>query len=150
MKLRGEFIRGDGLVIPNNVTLAGKQMMLAAALRNIVPTFFIGLVDAEPAAAIDLAGKEPSPAGGYARKPVSRDKIGWPGDGVLNGQPWVESDWLEWAAVGVKYDKIVRRLALMSDAGLVYALSAAMPEDLEITPTLEVQYRRFKYRIYGA
>jgi len=150
MKLRGEFIRGDGLVIPNNVSLAGKQMMLTAALRNTVPAFSVGLVDAEPAAVVDLAGKEPSAAGGYARKPLTRDVAGWPGMGVLNGQPWLESDWLEWAAVGVKFDKIVRRLALIGAGDVVYALSGAMPEDLEITPTLEAQYRRFKYRIYGA
>jgi hypothetical protein len=88
---RGEFRFANGLVIPNNVTDVGAGLLLAAALRNTVIEFWIGLcsgVFAQDLQIEDLV--EPTIAtNGYARKAVARDIVGWPGDGVVNGISYV-------------------------------------------------------------
>jgi hypothetical protein len=152
--LRGEFIRADGLVIPNNITLFGARTVLAAALCNIDTEFFVGLVDAMPDPELLMEDcVEPNFAFGYARQEIQRSSVGWPSEGTLNGEPWFESGWLEWAAVGGNFDKPVRRLMLTTESvsreGPVFALSSAMPGDLTITPDTIQADRRFKYRIYG-
>ena len=158
--LRGEFVRGDGLVIPNNITLYGARTILAAALRNEAPTFFVGLVDAAPDPELLISQVvEPSMANGYARKGITRDAAGWPIEGNLNGEPYFESDWMIWAAAGGNFDKPIRRMMLVqkatnvngdaTDANLrVIALSSALPADLTITPTTLEANRKFKYRVY--
>jgi hypothetical protein len=162
MKFRGEFIRSDGLVIPNNVTVFGRATLLAAALRNTVPTFYVGLVDASPDPELLIADCVEPAIGthGYARIQITRDDAGWPGSGTLNGQPYLESDWMIWEATGGAFDQAVQRLMLVSnatniamdvsDANLkVIALSAAMPLLLTVdVATLEAD-RKFKYRLYA-
>lgn len=162
MKLRGEFIRSDGLVIPNNVTVFGRATLLAAALRNTVPTFWVGLVDASPDPELLIADcVEPTiGAHGYARIQITRDNAGWPGSGTLNNQPYLESDWMIWAAAGGAFDQSVQRLMLVSnqtnvamdvtDKNLkVLALSAAMPQLLTVDEATLEANRKFKYRLYA-
>lgn len=145
---RGEFIRGDGLVIPNNVTKVGARTLLAAALRNTVPVFTVGLVNAQPDPDLTLSDMvEPSVAGGYARKPVTRDEAGWPVMGELNGEPYFETAPLVWEATAA-YSESVRRLALFNGND-VLALSGAMPNDLLIDENTNLPNRTFKYRLYA-
>lgn len=158
--MRGEFIRADGLVIPNNITLYGARTILAAALRNEVPTFYVGLVDAAPDPALLISQvSEPTFTAGYARQPVTRDNAGWPVEGTLNGEPYFESQWLTWASDD-KFSVAVRRLMLvqnatniagdLSDRNLkVLALSTPMPADLLITKDTIEANRKFKYRVYA-
>ena len=146
--MRGEFIRGDGLVIPNNITKEGARILLAAAIRNDVPIFSVALVDGQPDPLLTLDKLvEPSDVGGYARKPVTRDAAGWPGQGELNGESYYETASLVWEATA-PYSESVRRLALLSGE-VVVALSSAMPSDLLITPETSLPNRSFKYRIYA-
>jgi hypothetical protein len=172
--MRGEFIRGDGLVIPNNITNYGARTILAAAVRNEVPTFYVGLVDAQPDPDLLISKVvEPAFVNGYARLPITRDNLGWPVEGTLNGETFFESEWLTWTASGVPADpvdplqdlkfpfsKAIRRLMLvqhatnvvddLSDANLkVLALSTSLPNALTInTDTVEAA-RKFKYRLYA-
>lgn len=146
----------------SNVTVFGRSVLLAAALRNTVPTFYVGLVDASPDPELLIADCiEPTiGAHGYQRIPITRDGAGWPGIGTLNGQPYLESDWLTWAATGQAFDQTVQRLMLCmhstnvdadeSDANRkVVALSAAMPLPLLVGLATPLADRKFKYRIYA-
>lgn len=156
MRFRGEFIRrSDGLVIPNNITTAGANMLLAAALRNTVPTFWVGLCSAvyQPDLQIEDVVEPTLATNGYTRFAVARDSTGWPSDGLVNGEVYFESLPLIWEAVGGPFDQPVTRMFLCgTDVGLtgdIWALSAALPEDLIVdTDTLEPD-RTFQYRIFG-
>jgi hypothetical protein len=88
MLLRGEFMRSDGPVIPNNVTTVGAQTILGAALRNTVPVLWVGLCSGGLCArSSDRRAAEPDYwTNGYARLPVTRDNVGWPTTGVVNGE----------------------------------------------------------------
>lgn len=152
--LRGEFIRADGLVIPNNITKYGASVLLAAAMRNTVPVFWVGLCDAVPSPDLQIEDlTEPTIAThGYARIQITRDAAGWPTVGETNGEPFIESGWLTWLAVGGAFDAEIRRMFICASqtatTGDVFALSAALPALVEIdTATVEAA-RRFKYRVY--
>jgi hypothetical protein len=116
--LRGEFRFDDGLVIPNNITIAGAQTILAAALRNTVPTFFVGLCSAVYAPDLDLEDiVEPAIAtNGYARLAVARDSVGWPSDGLVNGEVYFESLPLVWVAAGGPFSQPVTRMFICGSA----------------------------------
>lgn len=158
--VRGEFIRGDGLVIPNNVTIYGVRTLLAAALINEVPTFYVGLVEGEPDPALLIADcLEPTFTNGYARQQILRTDVGWPVEGTLNGQPYFESAFLTWTPSG-PFSLQIQRLMLVgnatnvdadtSDKNLkVLALSTAMPTAVILDADTPLEERRFKYRLYG-
>lgn len=155
MRYRGEFIRPNGLVIPNNITTVGVQAILGAALRNTVPTFWVGLCSGvyEPGLRIEDLQEPTIAVNGYARLAVTRDAIGWPSDGQVNGEVFFETLNLVWAAAGGPFDKSVTRMFICgTEAGVngdVYALSAALPDDLTIDVTTNVTDRTFKYRLYA-
>jgi len=146
----------------SNVTVFGRSTLLAAALRDTSTTFWVGLVDASPDPELLIADcVEPTiGVNGYERIQITRDGTGWPGSGTLNGQPYVESDWLIWEATGGAFDKTVQRLMLVvnetnvvddeSDENTkVLALSAAMPLALTVDEDTPEADRKFKFRIYG-
>ena len=153
--LRGEFIRGDGLRIPNNITQYGAGVLLKAAVRNEVPTFWMALVNcvASPTLALSELAEPTLGVNGYARKAVARSVLGWPIAGILNGENYAETDLLTWTGTGAGFDRAINRLALVSDsvsiAGPgVIALSGALPAALIISPTTQLADRQYKYRIY--
>lgn len=146
----------------SNATIFGRSVLLAAALRNTVPTFYVGLVDASPDPELLIADCiEPTiGVNGYQRIQITRNGAGWISSGILNNQPWLESDWLIWAAAGGPFDQSVQRMMLVmnatnvdadeSDANTkVIALSSAMPLALTVDPTTLEADRKFKYRIYA-
>lgn len=152
---RGEFHLANGLVIPNNITIFGAQSILAAFARNTVPTFFVGLCSAVYEPDLEIGDIEEPTIGvnGYARLPITRDAIGWPSDGLVNNEPYIESLTLVWAAVGGPFDKAVTRMFLTPEEsavnGDIFCLSGALPDEFTIdVDTLEVD-RSFKYRIFG-
>lgn len=152
--LRGEFRFQNGLIVPNNVTIAGAQMILAAALRNTVPVFHIGLCSAVYEPDLTLADiVEPTLAvNGYARLAVARDSVGWPSGGLVNNEPYLETLALVWEATGGEFDQPVTRMFLTPEPtateGVVYALSGALPEEFTIDEETAEVDRTFKYRIY--
>jgi hypothetical protein len=159
---RGVFTRGDGLTVPNNVTIFGVTSLLSLALRGsdttlVAPAgnFYVGLCSAVPDPILTLAGIVEPTIGinGYARKVVTRDTIGWPAAGSVNGEPFLETDWLEWEAVGGPFDQPIRRLFITAEAtevvGELIALSAPLPADIIITPDTAQELRRFKYALFA-
>jgi hypothetical protein len=155
MRLRGEFIRANGLVIPNNVTTAGAAALLGAALRNTVPTFWVGLCSAvyQPDLHIQDLVEPTLATNNYARLAVSRDNVGWPSDGVVNGEVYFESLPLVWSATAGPFDQPVTRMFIcQTENGLVgdvLALSAALPDDLLIDVDTAEADRTFKYRLFA-
>jgi len=155
MRLRGEFRRADGLVIPNNVTIVGARTILAAALRNTVPTFWVGLCSGvyTPDLQIEDLVEPTLATNGYARLAVARDATGWPSDGEVNGEVYFESLALVWQAIGGPFDQPITRMFLSQTqnglTGDVLALSAALPDDFIIEETTPEVDRTFKYRLFA-
>jgi hypothetical protein len=152
--LRGEFRFANGQVIPNNITTAGAHLLLAAALRNTVPTFWVGLCSAVYAPDLEVQDVvEPTIAtNGYARLAVARDSTGWPSDGEVNGEVYFESLPLVWQATGGPFDQPITRMFICgSEAGLtgdIFCLSGALPDDFTVDITTPEVDRTFNYRIY--
>lgn len=154
--LRGEFVRGDGLVIPNNITTYGVRMLFQWALVNSGYALHIGLANCNPDPNLTIeALNEPTRGlNGYNRQEVTRDAGGWPVQGLFNNEQYYETAVFTFEASGGNYDKPINRLALINsdiaDTGqLVFALSVPLPEEITITPTTDLESRSFKYRIYG-
>lgn len=153
--IRGEFKRADGLRIPNNVTQFGIETLLDLALRHQVATFHVGLCNAVYNPTLNIADIDEPTIGvnGYARKAVTQDIVGWPVDGLINGEVFYETAFLIWAAAGGDYDLAVTRMFIcLHDTSLVvpvFALSAPMPEELLIQPATPEANRKFKYQLYG-
>lgn len=155
MTAEGRFIRGDGLVLPNNVSLAGAQMILAAAMRNTAPAFWFGLVVGAPSASMILADMEEPTVGvgGYARIQATRDGTGWPGLGDVGGKKYIETDYLTWTATGSGFDKPIQRVAwfgtnAVAGGNQIMSLSAPLPEPKQILASTPLAKRQFKYRLY--
>lgn len=159
---RGEFTRGDGVRIPNNLTVFGIESLLHMALRGVDGTlvaaggnFFVGLCGGVPDASLTpVSLAEPSlGVGGYQRVAVTRNTVGWPTSGNVNGEPFLTTGWLEWAASGVPFDQPIQRLFICA-SGLatlapVIALSAPLPAPYVIGPSTPEAQRRFKYTLYA-
>lgn len=154
--LRGEFRFENGLILPNNVTTAGSAAILAAALRNDVIQFWVGLCSAvyEPDLQIEDLVEPTLATNGYARLAVARDSTadGWPTGGLVNGENFLESKALIWEAVGGPFDQPVTRMFICQTenglSGDVLALSAGLPDDLLIDEDTAEVDRTFKYRLY--
>jgi hypothetical protein len=97
---------GSMASIPNNVTTVGAQTILGAALRNTVPVLWVGLCSAvyAPDLRIEQLSEPAIGTNGYARLPVTRDNVGWPNTGVVNGEVYFETLELIWAAAGGAFD----------------------------------------------
>jgi len=153
--LRGEFIRGDGLIIPNNVTTYGVKSFFRWALRNEDYALHMGLANCAPNVLLQIeALNEPTiGVGGYARKPISRGSD-WQVFGTFNGEQYYETNLFVFDSIDDGYDKPINRLALINSLSevtgeQVVALSGPLPEELTIVPTTPEVERTFKYRIYG-
>lgn len=152
--LKGEFIRGDGLVIPNNITTYGATRILQAAMANIDLDFWVGLVVATPDPGLMIQDVDEPTLGfnGYFRQEITRSAIGWPTSSEVNGESYIESWWLTWTAVGGPFNEAINRMMLVTASGIlagdVIALSAALDEPYIIDPATPEELRKFKYRIY--
>lgn len=156
MMLRGEFIRGDGLVIPNNITTYGVECLLRWALQGVTPTLHMALANCAPALDLNLSnlGEPAIGTNGYARQAIAQDNVDWPTFGTLNGEAYLETKEFVFAATGGNFSVAINRIALVnSDVAtsglLVVALSNPLPADLTIGVATPVEQRTFKYRIHG-
>lgn len=152
---RGEFRFANGLILPNNITVAGVQTILDLAFRDTAVDFWVGLCSAtyEPDLLIQDLVEPTIGTNGYARQQIARSALGWPGDGLANNEPYVESDSLIWAASGGAFDQAITRMFICFSetdlTGDVFALSASLPAELTIDEaTLEAD-RTFKYRVFA-
>lgn len=153
--MRGEFIRGDGLVIPNNVSLAGAQMILAAALQGVVSPIYAALVKGYPSSGMTSAlVTEPTiGVNGYARIQIAQAEANWI-LGNNGGEAYAQSGWLTWAAsADPGFDKPVNRVCLLGtnayNAGdSIFCMSQAFDVDLTINVETPLEQRQFKYQLY--
>lgn len=152
--MRGEFIRGDGLVIPNNIMTYGVNQLFMWALLDSGYALHMGLANCNPTPDLNLSalGEPTIGVNGYARQPIART-TGWPVNGTLNGETYFETASHVFAAVGGEFSEASTRIALINSLSatigeLVVALSTPFPE-VTIGPDTPVLERTFKYRIYG-
>src|SRR3546814_4309144 len=91
--IRGEFIRGDGLVLPNNITSYGAELLLAAALQGVATTLHICLGKCNRKVDHDLNElNEPTiGTGGYALQSLRQDDNDWLPSGELHGDRFHET-----------------------------------------------------------
>lgn len=153
--MRGQFVRGDGLILPNNVSLAGAEVILRGAFRLTPQAFFAALVTGAPTKSMTQADMVEPAIGtnGYARQAITQDAVGWPTIGTVASERYIESAWVTFEAVGGDFSAPVQRVALLGYATLdlahpIFALSALMPEEITITPATPLANRRFKYQFF--
>lgn len=153
---RGEFICGNGLVIPNNITSVGIEEILKRAIQGVVTlNLHVALVSGVYAPDLQIEDLVEPTIGtnGYARIDLDQNAIDWPTMGEVNGEWFIESKDLVWTAVGGSFNQPITRMALVGSlagtTGDVFALSGALPEERTIgTGTLEAD-RTFRYRLYS-
>lgn len=153
--MRGEFRFKSGLVVPNNITVAGREFILRGAFNGsagVTPlpggNFVVGLCKASPSDSLTVAQIVEPAGNGYARVNVSRDLLGWPTVGTSGGEPYIESKDLVFAADGGPFNVAVTRLFL-AESNTLLALSSAFPAELLIQPTTPLADRTFNYRVYA-
>lgn len=159
---RGEFRFKNGLVVPNNLTSFGRLEILrmafagnTRALTAAGANFHVGLCTALPGDSLMLESLAEPTLGvnGYQRIAVSRDGTGWPTDGFVGGEAFIQSRDLVFAASGGNFSRPVSRMFICQSSnavtGNLIALSADMPAAMTITPSTALVDRTFNYRIYG-
>lgn len=154
--MRGEFIRGDGLVIPNNITTYGVDMIFRFGLIGNSYALHMGLANCNPDPLLEASSLNEPTIGlnGYARQPIPQGAGGWPVYGQFNGESYFETAVHVFTATGIGFDKAINRLAIINSlsvttGAIVVALSGTLPDELTITPATLLADRSFKYRIYG-
>jgi hypothetical protein len=161
--LRGEFIRGDGRILPNNITSRGAQRILSRAFSQLDGTTVVdpsleinyialGKGVYTPTVAFADLGEPTVGVGGYAREVIPFGATGWT-QAQLNGEWYVESKQFGFAVTSA-YDKPVNRLILtgasgadVNSVGTPWAVSSPFDE-LTIDASTPDILRTFKYRLY--
>ena len=154
--LRGEFVRGDGLIIPNNITTHGAEKILSAALRLEVLSLHIGLANCNPHPLLDLNQLNEPTIGvnGYARQTISQDNDDWLTQGSLSGEIYFETRPYVFTPTGAGFDKPITRPVIVNHASdvagrLVIAVGAALADEVTLLADTAEPLRTFKYRIYA-
>lgn len=154
--IRGEFIRGDGLVIPNNVTTFGARQVLVRAIQGDVEfDFFVALVAGvyTPELKVEDLVEPTINVNGYTRLALTQGVESWPTLGQVNGEWFVETVPLVWTPDGGDFDKAITRMALFtSNAGVtgeVFCLSNSLPDEMVIGVDTPEEDRTFRYRLYN-
>ena len=141
--MRGQFViypdTPRQIIVPNNVLDEGEETFLKMIARASVAEvaaggdFFVGICGAafaEDTTLATLVG-EPTAAGGYARKAVTRDAVGWPTISEVNGVWRAQTATFTWLPAGAAYDADISRLFLCNVAagagGLLFSVSGALP-----------------------
>jgi len=153
--LYGQFTFKNGLIVPNNITTFGIQTILDMAFLDTDSDLWVGLCSAIYAPDLQIENLTEPTIGtnGYARQQITRDAAGWPGSGLTNLQPYVESDDLIWVPDGGAFDAAISRMFIClsetDTTGDVFAISGTLNEEVTWdTDTLEAD-RTLKYRIYS-
>jgi hypothetical protein len=146
--VKGEFIRGDGLVLPNNVTAAGARQLLLAAFRADVGVQWVMGVAAAAVFQPVMNTGDWEESANSGRQLIPRDATGWPVQGEVNGEPYVESRAVEFPANTYEVTRL-----FLADQGFgqptkLLALSSPLPTPLQVTALTPAAQRTFKYRLY--
>lgn len=154
--MRGEFRSKSGLILPNNLSLAGSKAIITAWAQNVAPNgFYLGLVKGTPTPTMTLNDMIEPTVGvnGYSRKQVTRDTTGWPDFGNVGSENFIGTQFITWTPVGGAFDKVITRVALfdtnvVDPTNPVIALSSPLPADFTIDLTTAAADRTFQYRLY--
>lgn len=150
--IRGEFIRGDGLVLPNNITPIGAEKILRMAMRDESFTLFMGLCEGVYTPTMTLAELTEPTIGtnGYARQAMTRDNAGWPTIGVTNGEQYVESAPHIFVPTGSGFNQDISRMWISDGltSSVVLMLGTPLPAPIRLLSTTPVLQRTFTYRFY--
>lgn len=144
----------NGLIVPNNVTTYGIQSILAMALQNTDLNLWVGLCSAvyEPDLQIEDVVEPTIGVNGYVRKAIMRDNTGWPTAGLVNLQPYLETDDLIWEPSG-EFDQSFSRMFICTHetntTGNIFAISGSLNEEVVWDETTLEADRTLKYRIYS-
>lgn len=154
--LRGEFVRGDGLVIPNNITTYGAEKILTAAFRGELLSLHIGLANCNPHPLLNLNQLNEPTIGvnGYARQSISQDDTDWPTISNLSGEVYFETRNYIFTPTGAGFDKPITRPVIVNHATdvaglLVVAVGSALPAAVTLLADTPEAERTFKYRIFA-
>ena len=152
--MRCEFIRGDGLVLPNNVTNAGIVRLLGALFQTAdyaSTALYMGLCDGvySPAMTISSITEPTSGTNGYARVNLPRASTTWT-QGNLSGEPYVECEPVVFAPTSTGFDQPITRAFISSNltGEAVLMLSSPLAIPVTLTPSTPLIERTFKYRLY--
>ncbi len=154
--MRGKFVRGDGVILPNNVTEFGQEALLDYVVGRAIPSLlYLALANCTPSAGLQLEnmGEPTIGENGYARIPLDRNSLNWPMVGDDLGVHWVRSLPVTWDAIGGAFSSAVTRVALVvSQTDVVgpgiIAVSAAF-DPITITPATPSAMRSFAYQLYA-
>lgn len=128
----------NSIVVPNLNPNEGEIEMLKMIFQASVAVvssggnFYVGLCDQTPVKTDDLTdiSTEPTSAGGYARKAVTRDGTGWPTLTTINGRNAIRSASVTFSASGADFSRDISRAFLTSVAsgtsGTLFAYSGAL------------------------
>ena len=142
---RGEYIRQDGLTVPNQLTIAGVNSVLQAAFKHDESiTWQMGLCANSPGPSYTLSSlDEPTlGVGGYERVSLPFDSTNWPVLGLVNGETYIESINCVFNLLG-PIDVPVTRLFLSNGADV---MSISSP--IVTAPELLDGLNSYKYRMY--
>lgn len=159
--MRGQFRFWPGqkkeLLVPNNILDQGESDFLEMIARgnNLIVAeggnFYMGLCGATMEDNFTLATivGEPSVTNNYARKPISRDDVGWPTLDLVGGVRRIASLVVNFEAIGGNFSTSIQRAFLCNvvsgTAGRLFSMSGALPSSLLITPgaPVPVTYEMF-------
>ena len=147
----------EDFVLPNIVVQEGEDSFLKMIFQNndtIIAggaNFYLGLCNQIPAQLDSLASitTEPGLVGGYARKPITRDAVGWPTIDVVNDRKRIISKQVTFVAGGTAFDTAFSRAficnILTGSVGILFAYSAALDAAVTLLPgqTFDLQYEFF-------
>lgn len=146
--LRGRFVlfpdTCDEHYVENNILDEGEisflKMIARADVVDIAAggNWFVGLCGAaflDTTTLATLVG-EPTAAGGYARKAVTRNAGGWPTLGEVNGVNRIRTVTFTWTPAGADYSTTIQRFFLCNvaagSAGLLMSVSGAFPDPIQL------------------
>lgn len=145
-------------VRPNIVTDEGEQEYLKMILRADTTliaaggNFFVGLTEGTfigTSTLADAGAQEPTAAGGYARKAITRDATGWPTIDTVNGIGRGQSAQITFTAAGADFSKSFTRAFLTDQAsgtvGALLGVSAALANPITVLDTESFDMR---YELY--
>lgn len=144
------------LIVPNLIPAAAEEDFLLAIVRDSFTiagggNFYVGLCNQTPNNTDVLTdiSSEPSSAGGYSRKAITRDATGWPTVVTVNGAKGVRSATVTFTAASANFSAAIARAFLTDQAsgttGDLYSISGATtaPITVEDGQSLPLQYELF-------
>jgi len=146
MKVRGEYIRADGKVIPNQFTQAGMELLLKAAFwrDQTVSDWLMGLCMQIPQDNISVNDLNEPTIGlaGYGRQTLTWVQTDWPVIGSVANETFVESASKTFPLTGALSGPVTRLFLIAGNT--VVSISSPIND----SPQIYSSPQTFKYRLY--